>query len=508
MGAGSTAGPPALGVTEARKRNTRSPLEQTPDARPRVRVKTDKGSTAQSDGGKGMSGSNGTMSGGQSLGASSRGSATTCSGSVPISRVIPVGKPIVKRRGRKALCGLGKCGSTAEWAKSQGAACVDCGVAHTDNEFLCAACHRTGHGWSRWNHLGPDLRAQAVAWVEECRAVGEGLPTCVVGSFVPSAACLCSSADCFYAAFIAYRRADENICVPCGSTNTVYWRSGGELAEHYQLFFKGAGGDRTEGGMLKTKEVITAESSICNPCHMAYYQYVTSTERLPTAKELLAASVGPQLPQGSARARRAVKRQVYEALAAGKVVCSEDIETRLVTERRANNIEDASAGHVRGIVQKMLQEVGEGVGDACVREYRDGAVGEDRRKTFVYLIPTVGRDDIIVGLDREIRKMDRENEGLRQQLQEARGDVERGGTFARATRTTHFKRVQEVKVGASVVREDVLGAPDSQNARRGSILKDDNERQLVPARGNLQQVSESLRALIADTVSLFAISWV
>ena len=37
--------------------------------------------------------------------------------------------------------------------------------------------------------------------------------------------------------------------------------------------------------------------------------------------------------------------------------------------------------------------------------------------------------------------------------------------------------------------------------RRGSILKDDSERQILPARGNLQQVSESLRALIAGPVS-------
>ena len=87
---------------------------------------------------------------------------------------------------------------------------------------------------------------------------------------------------------------------------------------------------------------------------MAFHNYVTSPGRHPTAKELLAAPVGPQLPQGSARAKSAVKRQVYEALAAGKVVWSEDIEAILVTERRANNTEDALAGYARRIALKML----------------------------------------------------------------------------------------------------------------------------------------------------------
>ena len=185
--------------------------------------------------------------------------------------------------------------------------------------------------------------------------------------------------------------------------------------------------------MLKTEQVITPESTICNPCHMAFRNYVTSPGRLPTAKELLAAPVGPQLPQGSARAKSTVKRHVYEAVAAGKVVCNEDIEAWLVTERRANDIEDTSAEHVRRIALKMLQDIGEGVGDASVREYHNGAFGEDACRVLVYLIPTSGRDDVIAGLDREVRKRNRENEDLRQQLQEARRDRESGDTFARAT---------------------------------------------------------------------------
>ena len=363
----------------------------------------------------------GTMSGETSSNASSRAGASTRSGRVPISSVISGGQPISQKKKTKALCGLDKCGSTSEWAMPQSAACVDCGAAHTGNEFLCAACHRTGDDNKRWKHLGPSLYAQAVEWFEQCRAAGEGLPTCVVESFVPSTSCLCSRSDCFFANFAKHRsKITRNMCVPCGSTTSSQWRNGGGRAEQYQLFFEGAGRNRADGGMLKTKQVLTAESTICNPCHMAFHNYVTSPGRHPTARELLAAPVGPQLPQGIERVKNAVKRHVYEALAAGKVVCSKDIETKLVAERRANNIEDASAGHIRRCALKILQDVGEGVGDVSVREYRGGAFGEDSRVILVYLIPTSDREDIIAGFDRKVRKMDRENEDLRQQLREAR----------------------------------------------------------------------------------------
>ena len=59
---------------------------------------------------------------------------------------------------------------------------------HTDEEFLCAACHDAS---DRCKHLGLDLRDDAIAWVKECRAAGAGLPTAVVKSCVPSEAGLC-----------------------------------------------------------------------------------------------------------------------------------------------------------------------------------------------------------------------------------------------------------------------------------------------------------------------------
>ena len=157
-------------ITEAEKRNTPSSLEHTLNARPRVRARTGKGSTVQSDGGGGVSGDSGAGSGGQSSGAFSRGSVTSRSCRVTIGRTISGWQPIVKQGGRKALCGLAKCGCMAGWGMSQGAGCVDCVIAHTGNKFLCAACHRKRHDCNRWKHLGPDLRAQAIAWVEKIRA--------------------------------------------------------------------------------------------------------------------------------------------------------------------------------------------------------------------------------------------------------------------------------------------------------------------------------------------------
>ena len=92
-----------------------------------------------------------------------------------------------------------------------------------------------------------------------------------------------------------------------------------------------------------------------------------------------------------------------------------------------------------------------------MREYRGGAFGEDRRLMLVYLIPTSDRDDIIAGLDREVRKMDPENEDLRQQLREVRRDRESGDTFARATSTVSSERVEAVRMGAKKVWADILG---------------------------------------------------
>ncbi|CAM9469411.1 unnamed protein product, partial [Ascophyllum nodosum] len=157
LGARNQASPPAPGVTEDRKRNTRPPLEHTPNNRPRARARTGGGSTVRGDQDEIVSGGSGTMSGETSSNASSRAGATTRSGRVPINSVISGGQPISKKNWPKPLCGLDKCGSTSEWAMPQSAACVDCGTAHTGNEFLCAACHRTGDDIKRWKHLGPSL---------------------------------------------------------------------------------------------------------------------------------------------------------------------------------------------------------------------------------------------------------------------------------------------------------------------------------------------------------------
>ena len=118
--------------------------------------------------------------------------------------------------------------------------CEDCGgVIHTGEEFLFAACHRTS---DRWKHLGPDLRGNAIAWVKECRAAGAGLPIAVVKSFVPSEACLCPSGDCFYSSLITFRKeGHQHSCIPCGANKSSCWRTGGERARQYQLYFTGEG---------------------------------------------------------------------------------------------------------------------------------------------------------------------------------------------------------------------------------------------------------------------------
>ena len=83
--------------------------------------------------------------------------------------------------------------------------------------------------------------------------------------------------------------------------------------------FDGEGVDRTDGGMRKTKEVITATSDICDSCHMAFYNFTKSPGRLPILNGVLAAPAGKELPQGIDRANITVVRHLDEALAAGNM---------------------------------------------------------------------------------------------------------------------------------------------------------------------------------------------
>ena len=482
----------------AGKRSARTPVKQTMNVRPRARARTEEWSDSQSDRVDGVSGGTSVVTSGQSSEASSRVVLGTRSGRV-LKCASMSGEGTHRNRSRSLpACGLTKCGSTAGWALGGEGPCEDCGggVIHTGEDFLCAACHRTS---PRWYHLGPNLRDDAIAWVQDCRAAGAGLPTVVVKSFVPSGACLCSSGDCFFANLRKYReKSQQRACIPCGTNKSGRWRNGGERARQYQLYFTGEGVDRTDRGMRKTKEVITAASDICNACHMAFYGFMNSTTRLPTTKELLAAPAGAQLSKGIARANIAVVRHVYEALAAGHVVCSEDIAVVLARERRLNEVKGVSDRHLREIVRTLMKEIGEGVGDVCVREYGGGTFGEDGRTTLVYLFPTDSNVDVLAATDRKLRRLRRENQELRQQLQEARGNGGSGSGSATATPQMHDERVEAAKIGGMVVREDILAARDLRNVRRGSTCEDDTERQLVPTKEYLRQLPESLRVLMAN----------
>ena len=203
--------------------------------------------------------------------------------------------------------------------------------------------------------------------------------------------------------------------------------------------------------MRKTKEVITATRDICNACHMAFYAFLTSKGRLPTTKELLAAPSGAKLPKGIARANNAVVRHVYEALAAGNVVCSEDIVVVLARERRDNEVKGVSDRHLRGLVGTLIKDIGKCVADVRVREYWGGTLGEDGRTTYVYLFPTDINVDVLAATDRKLRRMHRENQELRQQLQEARGNGRSGSGSATVTPQMRDQRVEAAKIEVKVV---------------------------------------------------------
>lgn len=263
------------------------------DATRRVRARAGEESTAQSTGGEDVSGRSGAVSGGQASGASSSNVVTTRSASA--RSVIARQQRAGNKRGRKAGCGLDVCGSSRGWTTLEDGTCADCGCEHPENASLCAACHKTPED-RVWKHLaGEDMRSEAIAWVERCREEGRGLPAGVVESFVPSGACLCNEAGCFYRGFDR-ERSRKKFCVPCGTTKSVRWRTGQVLADQYQFFFKSTHGvGRTTNGMAKTQTAITADSDICNACHMTYYNHQERRMDLPTAEELSISRAAPNL---------------------------------------------------------------------------------------------------------------------------------------------------------------------------------------------------------------------
>ena len=122
---------------------------------------------------------------------------------------------------------------------------------------------------------------------------------------------------------------------------------------------------------------------------------------------------------------------------------------------------------------------------------------------FVYLIPTSRRDQQIALLDRETRRLERENEALRVRLLEAgkSPNSTRGSDCAVAQDAT-AARLHAVREGAKIVQEDIHAMPGMKNVRRGTALVDDIERKLVPPVKYLHELPLSMRVLLATAFNL------
>ena len=133
---------------------------------------------------------------------------------------------------------------------------------------------------------------------------------------------------------LAYWEQPTRCCVPCGAQ----WRFGGSYHQQYQVFFaESVGSKRTTKGMAATKEVITADSFICDTCHMSFHNTVGNGWR-PTSKALLSSPPAIIPPKGPARALSTVTLRVYEALIREEVVNSEDTERSLIDVRAKNGL--------------------------------------------------------------------------------------------------------------------------------------------------------------------------
>lgn len=363
---------------------------------------------------------------------------------------------------------------------------------------MCAACHRTLGDSTK--HLGKDLLPLAKSWVEECRLPNAELPSAVVEDFEPSALCLCTRDDCFYAGLREHKREmGSRRCIPCGSQATSKWRKAGSLYPQYHLFFsEGGGSDNTEVHMAATKEVITAESWICNACYTSFMKHAARGWR-PSLEALLATPAETTLRQGRAQSVARTVRVVQEALARGDFVCSEDVERSLHQALTEDGLKAASTVNTRQTVREVMKGVADCVRDVEMREYQGASFGEDGRTNFIYLAVVPVHLDSVVALHRKMMKKNAEIDELKRQLREARGGVDvevPSGDASGVPPRSALDRLERVKIAAGIVREDIVAATTLRNVRRGRTWADDNARTLQPIGEYVEHLPQTLREMM------------
>lgn len=292
------------------------------------------------------------------------------------------------------------------------------GTVHAAGEKLCSACHRPADDDTTFVHLSQDRVRRAAGFVVQLRGTGK-LPPVLVNDFLPSSACLCRRADCFYA-FLAdlEKSIERRVCVDCGGTNarrkpTRWYRLAAEDDKDNERGVAGLFG---------------AGSWCCRACYARRRgnnkNNSTTTSQAPPVRNNVAPDAAAVVVSGMPTEKAAVRVRymVERALGHGQIVFWEDAAGWLEDERAKDGYEKRlTTTYKRRVMKSMFHSIvnknnttgnstttnaNAGGGSSkpswrlvcCTDRGRGCSHGEDarRRRLLLFLLPDGLRDEVIV----------------------------------------------------------------------------------------------------------------
>lgn len=253
-------------------------------------------------------------------------------------------------------------------------------------EPLCAACRRgvnvSDNEKPRWAHLCAEDRVRASI------LVGEGvvpLGPDVVAGFMPHVRmCFCTRKSCFYAAYMAEKRAVErrtrDVCEACKKTIKGAARNAGDHWVAMQTFY---------GVSVQPKSIV------CQPCRMRFVMHgrrakgasVVAVDSISSFKVQLQGRL-PFLPDSIERARVMATIAILGELEQGAVVSMDVGICFLKKAREELSVPAVQATRLKQISGQIFKAVDGTARNARYVDYSSAEVGgKDDRKRFQYLVP-------------------------------------------------------------------------------------------------------------------------
>eukprot|EP00752_Nemacystus_decipiens_P014876 g13245.t1 len=279
-----------------------------------------------------------------------------------------------------------------------------------------------------FTHLGRDSVRAATELVVAPRDGERTLPAGIISRYHRSSSCICRRPDCFYEFFRAATKDEERRnCHSCPA--------GGRAEKRWYKVPPGDG-----GGTGKWQ---------CHACYKRESPRGMRPEEPNGPAEIL---LDPPLQHPMEK----VREEVEGSVAAGNVVCWEDVYLRLAEERKAVFGQETSSKYGRDIVCKMFYAISEAGGSkARVVSEEGDTMSVDGRERILCLLPNDLRDDVILKFVVETREAAKK---------EGKSALERALKQAEDSPEDVDARMAVVKSAGTIVWQDVQADKSLQNA--------------------------------------------